>query len=201
MAARTARTGRALAPLLRTHDRDGAVLVEAQQLREAQVEAGGDARGDVQRRARLPRSTCESIGALTPQRSARSRNDRPIASRRARTRPPIAATEVASISLITGVRYHVQSYRAGLARSLPSSRCSDPTCSSSAPAVRSAPPGWAPCWRESPRKRGSTSPPASRSSAPRPERSSRPTCWPASSRGRRVRPQRARRPSGTRRRR
>ena len=36
-----------------------------------------------------PRSTCESIGALTPQRSARSRSDRPIASRRARTRPPI----------------------------------------------------------------------------------------------------------------
>ena len=35
-----------------------------------------------------PRSTCESIGALTPERSARSRSDRSIASRRARTRGP-----------------------------------------------------------------------------------------------------------------
>src|SRR4051812_11402879 len=36
-----------------------------------------------------PRSTCESIGALTPLRSARSRSDRSIASRRARTRGPM----------------------------------------------------------------------------------------------------------------
>ena len=35
-----------------------------------------------------PRSTCESIGALTPERSARSRSERPIASRRARMRGP-----------------------------------------------------------------------------------------------------------------
>ncbi len=36
--------------LLPAHDRHGAILVEAQQLREPQVEAGGDSRGDLQRR-------------------------------------------------------------------------------------------------------------------------------------------------------
>src|SRR3954451_5660995 len=35
-----------------------------------------------------PRSTCESIGAETPERSARSRSERPIASRSARTLCP-----------------------------------------------------------------------------------------------------------------
>src|SRR3954447_21986720 len=35
-----------------------------------------------------PLSTWESIGALTPLRSARSRSDRPMASRRARMRTP-----------------------------------------------------------------------------------------------------------------
>src|SRR3954451_22661472 len=35
-----------------------------------------------------PRSTCESIGAETPERSARSRSDSPIPSRSARTRWP-----------------------------------------------------------------------------------------------------------------
>ena len=35
-----------------------------------------------------PRSTCESIGALTPERSARSRSDRSIASRSARIAGP-----------------------------------------------------------------------------------------------------------------
>ena len=38
-----------------------------------------------------PRSTCESIGAETPQRSARSRSDHPPASRSARTRGPTRA--------------------------------------------------------------------------------------------------------------
>ena len=38
-----------------------------------------------------PRSTCESIGALTPERSARSRRERPIASRRALIRGPTEA--------------------------------------------------------------------------------------------------------------
>src|SRR4051794_41765018 len=37
-----------------------------------------------------PRSTCDSIGADTPQRSASSRSDRPMASRSARTRGPTA---------------------------------------------------------------------------------------------------------------
>ena len=36
-----------------------------------------------------PRSTWLSIGALTPERSARSRSDRSIASRSARTRGPM----------------------------------------------------------------------------------------------------------------
>ena len=38
-----------------------------------------------------PRSTCESIGAETPERSARSRSERSIASRSALTRGPTAA--------------------------------------------------------------------------------------------------------------
>ena len=38
-----------------------------------------------------PRSTWESIAELTPQRSASSRSDSPIASRSARTRGPTAA--------------------------------------------------------------------------------------------------------------
>src|SRR4051812_28445277 len=41
-----------------------------------------------------PRSTWESIGALTPLRSARSRRERPIASRRALTRGPSIRTYV-----------------------------------------------------------------------------------------------------------
>jgi hypothetical protein len=64
-----------------------------------------------------PRSTCESIGALTPERSARSRSDKSIASRSARTRGPIASA-IASFgallvaaAAIEGVRYHVHPYR------------------------------------------------------------------------------------------
>ena len=38
-----------------------------------------------------PRSTCESIGALTPLRSARSRSESPEDSRNAFTRAPITA--------------------------------------------------------------------------------------------------------------
>ena len=46
-----------------------------------------------------PRSTCESIGALTPERSARSRNDMDIAPRSARIRVPTpeSASSMASI--------------------------------------------------------------------------------------------------------
>src|SRR5580693_7447296 len=43
-----------LSTLWRADDRDRSALVEAQQLGEAQVEPGGDAGGDGQRRARLP---------------------------------------------------------------------------------------------------------------------------------------------------
>src|SRR5512132_1774030 len=45
-----------------------------------------------------PRSTWLSIGALTPERSARSRSERSIASRRARTREPM--TECTASAMI-----------------------------------------------------------------------------------------------------
>ena len=64
-----------------------------------------------------PRSTWESIGALTPLRSARSRSERPIASRSARIRAPTigVSTGVASapprssvtVTVMGCVRYHV----------------------------------------------------------------------------------------------
>src|SRR5688572_20326338 len=47
------RIARAGAAVARADDRDRAALVEAQQLRQAQVEAAGDARRDGKRRARL----------------------------------------------------------------------------------------------------------------------------------------------------
>ena len=40
-----------------------------------------------------PRSTCESIGAHTPLRSARSRSESPLASRSALTRAPTASAD------------------------------------------------------------------------------------------------------------
>src|SRR4051794_9068556 len=55
-----------------------------------------------------PRSTWLSIGAETPERSARSRSERSIASRRAFTRGPTAATVGSAAVAITAVRYHVQ---------------------------------------------------------------------------------------------
>ncbi len=61
-----------------------------------------------------PRSTCESIGALTPLRTARSRSDSPEASRSAFTRAPIDRDGVRCVvgrcrvaaSRHTTVRYH-----------------------------------------------------------------------------------------------
>jgi hypothetical protein len=53
-------------------DRDVLALVEAQQLREGQLQAGGDLLPTA-RVGLSPRSTWDSIGALTPLRSARSR--------------------------------------------------------------------------------------------------------------------------------
>src|SRR4051794_25245590 len=53
-----------------------------------------------------PRSTWESIGADTPERTARSRSERSIASRSAFTRGPIAGTG-STAAAITTVRYHV----------------------------------------------------------------------------------------------
>ena len=47
-----------------------------------------------------PRSTCESIGALTPLRTARSRNERPLASRSAFTRSPITGASKAAASTL-----------------------------------------------------------------------------------------------------
>ena len=54
-----------------------------------------------------PRSTWESIGAETPQRSARSRSERSIASRSARTRGPTSRGSATAV-LIGGVRYHIR---------------------------------------------------------------------------------------------
>src|SRR5436190_9409535 len=57
-----------------------------------------------------PRSTCESIGALTPLRSARSRSDRPSAARSAWTRRPTGGMPLTSVvSVAIRVRYHVRS--------------------------------------------------------------------------------------------
>src|SRR6266576_3090422 len=47
-------TAPSLAALAAAHDDDVAILVEAQKLRQAQVEARGYARGDRQRRTRFP---------------------------------------------------------------------------------------------------------------------------------------------------
>ncbi len=79
---------RALASLTGPDDADRAVLVQP---------SSCDSRNSSPVAIRLaiwsvglvsPRSTCESIGALTPERSARSRSDRSIASRSARTLDP-----------------------------------------------------------------------------------------------------------------
>src|SRR3712207_2428706 len=56
-----------------------------------------------------PRSTCESIGAETPQRSARSRSDSPIASRSAFTRGPM----VSGTSIAVTIHPYVIAYGAG----------------------------------------------------------------------------------------
>src|SRR5437588_177010 len=53
-----------------------------------------------------PRSTCESIGALTPERSARSRRDMDIASRSARMRDPTPE----SASSTDGIRAYAITY-------------------------------------------------------------------------------------------
>src|SRR3954451_23297637 len=65
-----------------------------------------------------PRSTWESIGAETPERSARSRRERSIPSRSARTREPngVAAS----------IRPYVIAYRVGPASGLGRVRCSPP---------------------------------------------------------------------------
>ena len=82
--------------LIGTHDRDRAALVEAQQLREAQLQAGAMRAATVSVGLVSPRSTCESIGALTPLRSARSRSDSEEASRSAFTRAPMTFESNAS---------------------------------------------------------------------------------------------------------
>ena len=82
--------------LARAHDRDSAVLVETEQLGESQLQARGDASGDREGWAFSPRSTCESIGALTPLRSARSRSDSEADSRSAFTRAPMTTGDSVS---------------------------------------------------------------------------------------------------------
>ncbi len=51
-----------------------------------------------------PRSTWLSIGALTPERSARSRSDRPPASRSAFTRGPMVMAALVSVDVVTVTR-------------------------------------------------------------------------------------------------
>src|SRR4051794_2788778 len=65
-----------------------------------------------------PRSTCESIGAETPERSARSRSERSIPSRSARTREPNGVA--------TSIRTYVIAYRLGPASGLGRVRSSPP---------------------------------------------------------------------------
>src|SRR4051812_31285081 len=69
-----------------------------------------------------PRSTCESIGAETPERSARSRSERSIASRSTRTRGP---TETTSGSTAVAIRLYVITYnRTGRRLTSPERGCS-----------------------------------------------------------------------------
>src|SRR5262249_38531230 len=58
-----------------------------------------------------PRSTWLSIGALTPERSARSRSDRSIASRSARTRGPMWMW-VSGVSATATIQTYVITYAA-----------------------------------------------------------------------------------------
>jgi hypothetical protein len=57
-----------------------------------------------------PRSTCESIGALTPERSARSRSDRSMASRSARMRGPRPPSVLAVAVVVDNIRAYVITY-------------------------------------------------------------------------------------------
>ena len=85
---------RALPPRWRwagAHDRDRAVLVQAQQLREAQLQARGDPRRDRQRRAGLAALDLREHRRADAAAHARSRSDSPEASRSAFTRAPITA--------------------------------------------------------------------------------------------------------------
>src|SRR5437016_3899781 len=52
-----------------------------------------------------PRSTWDSIGAETPQRSARSRSERRMASRRERTRGPTAMGSATGAATAIGLVY------------------------------------------------------------------------------------------------
>ncbi len=81
-----------------------------------------------------PRSTCESIGALTPLRSASSRSDSPQASRSALTRAPIAAgsswspaASTCSSGVTLAIRLYVITYKRYASRRAP--RPADPAYS------------------------------------------------------------------------
>ena len=66
-----------------------------------------------------PRSTWLSIGALTPERSARSRSERSIASRRARTRGPMwmaVSSRTATIQTYAIAYSHASARRRGAER-------------------------------------------------------------------------------------
>ena len=89
--------------------RDAVALVEAQQLRERQLEARRDLRPRPTSVGLVsPRSTWDSIGAETPLRSARSRSDRSIASRSARDAIADASGSAIACCHDGCVRYHIR---------------------------------------------------------------------------------------------
>ena len=100
--------GAAAAALAGADDRDAAAPRRGAAAGRARSSSPrGDARGDLQRRARLAALDLgEHRRARRRERSARSRSERSIASRSARTRGPMAT--VASSGRHTLVRYHIQ---------------------------------------------------------------------------------------------
>jgi hypothetical protein len=114
------------------HDVTAAGLVEAQQLAEAQLEAAAIRLATWSVGLVSPRSTWLSIGADTPERSARSRSERSIASRSARTRGPMWSSSPVPVPEAAGGRRH---YKRTLSHTrrfwLPSRRCPTPTCPTS----------------------------------------------------------------------
>ena len=166
--------GAAAAALAAAHDGDGAVLVEAQQLGEPQLEPGGDARrrpaaSGSSRRARPGESIgARDAGALG---EVAQREVHRLAQRL--TRGPTAATVGSAAAAIRRVRYHVRrrsSAMGSLRRDAPARRAR-----ARRRRRRSARRGCAGCSRARGRRRARLPRAASTSSGRRPARSSPPT--------------------------